>query len=62
MSSNFGGQIEQSNEYEKIIQYILMLKYPEKREHALSELNKNRENFKGLAPLLWYSVGTVTIM
>lgn len=39
-----------------------MLKYPEKREHALLKLNENRENFPDLAPLLWYSVGTVAMM
>lgn len=39
-----------------------MLKYPEKRELALLKLNENRENFKELAPLLWYSVGTVALM
>jgi len=33
-----------------------MLKYPEKREHALLKLNENRENFPDLALLLWYSV------
>ena len=39
-----------------------MLKDPEKREQALLKLNENRENFKDLAPLLWYSVGTVAMM
>jgi len=39
-----------------------MLKNPQKRENALIKLNESRENFKELAPLLWYSVGTVALM
>src|SRR3989338_5153209 len=35
---------------------------PEKREGALLELSKKREGVPDLAPILWHSFGTVTIL
>ena len=32
------------------------------REHALTELSKKREEFPDLAPLLWYSCGTIAAL
>ncbi|XP_010453350.1 PREDICTED: cell differentiation protein RCD1 homolog [Camelina sativa] len=40
-------------------QLILNLSNLERRENALHELSKKRENFHELAPLLWHSVGTI---
>jgi CCR4-NOT transcription complex subunit 9 len=35
---------------------------PDKREHALTELSKNRELYPQLAPTLWHSVGVMTAL
>jgi len=53
-----GGQTSEA----QIIQFIKNLKEPEKRAEALVELSKNREEFAGLAPILWYSVGTIAAL
>jgi len=47
---------------EKVNEYIVNLKYADKREEALGELSKKRDSFPNLAPYLWYSVGTVAIL
>lgn len=49
-------------EFEKVIEHIANLKYPEKREEALQELSKKRESFPKLAVYLWHSVGTLAIL
>lgn len=49
-------------EFEKVVEYIANLKYPEKREEALQELSKKRETFPKLAIYLWHSVGTLAIL
>lgn len=36
---------KKDQELEKVVQYILQLRDPEKRETALSELSKKRESF-----------------
>ncbi|KAK2196713.1 bifunctional CCR4-NOT transcription complex subunit 9/Armadillo-like helical/Armadillo-type fold [Babesia duncani] len=43
-------------------QLIIDLYVPEKREHALTELSKQREYYPDLALLLWYSFGTVATL
>ncbi|BAM40188.1 cell differentiation protein [Theileria orientalis strain Shintoku] len=43
-------------------QLILDLSVPEKREYALIELSKQRENYPDLAILLWHSFGTVATL
>ena len=53
---------ENDREFEKIIEHIANLKYPEKREEALGELSKKRESFSQLAVYLWHSVGTLAIL
>lgn len=50
------------DENEKVVHHILNLRDPEKRETALSELSKKRENYPPLANLLWHSVGTIAIL
>jgi CCR4-NOT transcription complex subunit 9 len=35
---------------------------PDKREGALLELSKKRETVESLAPILWYSVGTIAAL
>ena len=45
-----------------MVGYILNLRDHDKREEALQELSKKRENFSNLAPYLWYSVGTLAIL
>ncbi len=42
-----------------IIQWVNDIKDESKRETALAELSKKRENFADLALYLWYSTGTV---
>lgn len=53
---------QNDKELEKIVQHILNLRNPDKREEALTELSKRRESFDDLAPLLWHSVGTIAIL
>jgi len=53
---------ENDREFEKVIEHIANLKYPEKREEALGELSKKRESFQQLAVYLWHSVGTLAIL
>lgn len=60
MSTDYSDSNEK--EFEKIIEYIANLKYPEKREEALQELSKKRESFPKLAVYLWHSVGTLAIL
>jgi CCR4-NOT transcription complex subunit 9 len=43
-----------------IIQWVNDIKDESKRESALAELSKKRENFADLALYLWYSTGTVS--
>ena len=43
-------------------QLVYELLLPEKREDALVELSRNRETFPELAPILWYSVGTIAAL
>jgi len=45
-----------------VVQYIIDIKTPDKRENAFAELSKLREKFKDLAPYLWYSSGTIAIL
>ncbi len=42
--------------------WILELSSPETREHALIELSKKREVLPDLAPMLWYSFGTLSAL
>jgi hypothetical protein len=57
-----GEYSDNDREFEKIIEHIANLKYPEKREEALGELSKKRESFHQLAVYLWHSVGTLAIL
>lgn len=49
-------------ELRHITQYIKNLRDPSKREEALNMLSRKRETFQDLPVLLWYSVGTITIL
>jgi CCR4-NOT transcription complex subunit 9 len=51
-----------SPELEKICQYIIMLRDPNKKYEYFKELNNKRDDFPQLAPILWYSTGTVAIL
>ena len=64
LNSSFSTDYSETNdkEFEKVIEYIANLKYPEKREEALQELSKKRESFPKLAVYLWHSVGTLAIL
>jgi len=53
---------ENDREFDKVVEHIANLKYPEKREEALGELSKKRESFQQLALYLWHSVGTLAIL
>ncbi|CAL8144025.1 unnamed protein product [Orchesella dallaii] len=52
-------QIPQAVDRDKIYQWIAELSNPATRENALLELSKKREVVLDLAPLLWYSFGTM---
>ena len=45
-----------------LYQYILDIVNPTRRDFALQELAKNRDNIVDLAPMLWHSFGTVTAL
>ena len=49
-------------ELESIYLLVLDLQDKNKREHALLELSKKRESVADLAPILWYSHGTMAIL
>lgn len=49
----------QQSDKEYICQLLLDLSVLEKREAALADLSKRREQFPDLAPLLWHSFGTI---
>lgn len=51
-----------SPELEKICQYIMYLRDPNKKYEYFKELNNKRDDFPQLAPILWYSTGTVAIL
>lgn len=46
-----------TQQLQRIYQYVLELTKPDKRESALLELSKRREEVPELAPLLWHSYG-----
>lgn len=48
-----------AQQYQRIYQYVLELCKPDKRESALLELSKRREEVPELAPLLWHSYGAM---
>jgi len=64
--SNFTGsgpaQIPQAVDRDKIYKWILELSNPITRENALLELSKKREVVLDLAPMLWYSFGTMAAL
>lgn len=49
-------------EREAVYKLVLELGNPDAREMALAELSKKRDSFPELAPLLWNSFGTMTIL
>ena len=46
----------------KIHQLVSYLLDPELRENALLDLSKKRESVQDLAPILWHSFGTITVL
>ncbi|XP_063899956.1 CCR4-NOT transcription complex subunit 9-like [Zophobas morio] len=57
-----GAVYEAQTSRSKLFQLIGDLKNPKLKEQALLELNKNREFFPDLAPLLWFSIGTAAAL
>jgi CCR4-NOT transcription complex subunit 9 len=55
-------QSRNSPELEKICQYITYLRDPMKKYDYFKELNNQRDNVPQLAPILWFSTGTVAIL
>jgi len=53
---------QNNTQYEKIFQNILELLDPSTREQALAELNKKKDTYEDLAPILWNSFGVMTIL
>jgi len=60
-NSSQGGKLD-VDEAEKAYRFIINLKDPELKDEALKELNNRRDRIPNLAPILWYSVGTVAIL
>eukprot|EP01102_Stenamoeba_stenopodia_P018079 TRINITY_DN6585_c0_g1_i2.p1 TRINITY_DN6585_c0_g1~~TRINITY_DN6585_c0_g1_i2.p1 ORF type:complete len:342 (+),score=55.49 TRINITY_DN6585_c0_g1_i2:255-1280(+) len=56
------GPQEAKLQEEKIYALVHELTIPEKRESALLELSKKREAVADLAPILWYSIGTIAAL
>jgi len=46
----------------RLYAHVLELSVSEKREAALLELSKKREDFADLAPILWHSFGTIAAL
>lgn len=46
---------------QEVYQLVQQLIDPANRETALVELSKKRESVVDLAPILWYSVGTMSV-
>lgn len=55
-------ELNTQEELNLITQFIKNLREPDKREEALNQLSRKRETFPDLPVLLWYSVGTITIL
>lgn len=51
-----------TSEKERVYSLVQALTNADLRENALIELNKTRENTPELAPLLWHSVGVMTVL
>jgi CCR4-NOT transcription complex subunit 9 len=51
-----------AEERDQIYRYVLDLINPEKRQIALLELSKRREEVPDLAPILWYSFGAIATL
>jgi len=49
-------------ERERVHMYIVQLSSSNNREEALQELSKKRETIWDMAPLLWYSFGTISAL
>lgn len=49
-------------EREKVIQYVLDITNEDTREYAMLVLSKKRDSLPDLAPLIWYSYGTVAAL
>ncbi|CAD7973411.1 unnamed protein product [Amoebophrya sp. A25] len=60
-SGQHGGSSSSSGQA-GIYQYVLDLRQQDRREAALYELSKRRENLQDLAPILWHSFGTIAAL
>jgi CCR4-NOT transcription complex subunit 9 len=56
-----GGAVSQQ-QLQRLYQLVLDLTNSEKREAALLELSKKREEFPDLAPILWHTFGTIAAL
>jgi CCR4-NOT transcription complex subunit 9 len=59
-SGSPGAEGQLSEENRKVLQWVADLMEPAKRESALMELSKKREQVPELALVLWYSFGVMT--
>ena len=57
-----GGQPATSGDINDIFPLVLQLSTAEQRENALTELSKRREVCPDMAPILWYSFGTMSVL
>jgi CCR4-NOT transcription complex subunit 9 len=61
-SSGSGSSSGTANNLNELYPLVLQLINVDQRESALLELSKRRENYPELAPILWYSFGTITAL
>lgn len=59
-SGSPGADGQLSEENRKVLQWVADLMEPSRRESALMELSKKREQVPELALVLWYSFGVMT--
>jgi CCR4-NOT transcription complex subunit 9 len=52
----------EENSESRLYQLVKNLTILERRESSLLELSKKRESFPQLAPVLWYSFGTIAAL
>lgn len=49
-------------DFDHVHRLVLELSNPDRREEAMHELSKKREDVPDLAPILWYSFGTIACL
>eukprot|EP00605_Chrysophyceae_sp_TOSAG23-4_P003034 GSChrysophyteH1.ASY1.ANO1.3339.1 assembled CDS len=61
-SSDVSGANAGSSDLSELYPLVAQLQNPDLREQVLLEMSKKRESFPDLAPVLWFSTGTIAIL